>query len=153
MEDEMRKKTFRTIAVVLALATILSCSAFATADTPILRSSNYLASYGAYCYAAGSGRVTVYFDVTGNGTQNYLGVSSLIIRQSADGGNTWTTAYNFLYPNYPNLMGTNCPFFSSSMVYYGTAGYKYYAILYFWGGSSLYVGDSRSYGTSVITAT
>lgn len=39
------------------------------------------------------------------------------------------------------------------MVYYGTAGYKYYAILYFWGGSSLYVGDSRSYGTSVITAT
>ena len=118
----MRKRSLRTIAVVLVLATILSCSAFATASTPILRSSNYLTSYGAYCYAAGSGHVTVYFDVTGNGTQNYLGASSIVIRQSSNGGSTWSTVYNFQYPAYSNLIGTNCPFYNSSVTYYGTAG-------------------------------
>ena len=149
----MVKRKNRVITFILAIAICLSCTAFAFAAPASTNASSYLNNYGAYCYAAGSGRVTVYFDVTGNGIQNYLGASSLVIRQSADGGSTWTTVYNFYYPNYPNLMGTNCAFFNSSMVYYGTAGYKYYAILSFWGGSSLYVGDSRSYVTGYITAT
>lgn len=148
----MVKRKNRVITFILVIAICLSCTAFSFAAPASTNASSYLASYGAYCYAAGSGHVTVYFNVTGNGTQNYLGSYSIVIRQSADGGSTWTTVSNILYANHPNMMGTNCPYYDSSVTYYGTAGYKYYAIVYFWGGSSLSIGDSRSYATSVITA-
>lgn len=147
------KNLKRKIAVILVAALCLSSSAFASSImTP--NASSYLGSYGAYCYAAGSGDVAVYFDVTGNGTQNYLGAIQIVLRQSADGGSTWTTVKSFTYVNYPNMMAQNTPFMNSHVTYYiGTPGYLYYAIIYFWGGSSLSTGDSRSYGTGVITAT
>lgn len=146
------KNLKRKIAVILVVALCLSSSAFASSIvTP--NASSYLTSYGAYCYAAGGGDVAIYFNVTGNGTQNYLGAIDIILRQSADGGTTWTTVKTFTYVNYTNMMAQNVPYMNSYVTYYiGTPGYKYYAIIDFWGGSSLSVGDSRAYGTGVITA-
>ena len=143
----------RKIALILVLAICLSTSAFA-ATPNLLRASRYLTSYGAYCYAAGNGDIAIYINVTGNGTQNYLGCSDIILRQSANGGSTWTTVKTFSYVNYSNMMAQNVTFMNSYVTYWqGTPGYLYYAAIYFWGGSSLSVGDSRSYGTSTITAT
>jgi len=149
----MKQRIKRNIALVLIFAVCLSTSAFA-ATPGLLRASSYLSSYGAYCYAAGNGDITVYFDVTGNGTQNYLGTYSIIMRESADGGSTWATVATFSYVNYPNMMAQNVPFMNGYVTYWqGTPGYHYYAIIYFWGGSSLSVGDSRTYVTGTITAT
>lgn len=149
----MRKKFNKILALGIVIAICLSCSAFAI-DIPVSpNASSYLASYGAYCYANGNGNFTVYFDVTGNGYQNYLGVSSVVIRQSSNGGSTWSTVYSFNYPSVSRLMGTNCMYYDNYVTYYGTAGYEYYAILYFWGGSSLSIGDSRTYVTTTIIAT
>ena len=149
----MKQSINKKVALILILAICLSTSAYA-ATPGLLRSSSYLSSYGAYCYAAGNGDIAIYFNVTGNGTQNYLGAISINLRQSADGGSTWTTVKTFNYVNYPNMMAQNVPFMNSYVTYWqGTPGYLYYAAIYFWGGSSLSVGDSRSYGTSTITAT
>ena len=149
----MKQRIKRNVALILIFAICLSTSAFA-ATPGLLRASRYLTSYGAYCYAAGNGDITVYFDVTGNGIQNYLGVSSIIIRESADCGSTWATAATFSYVNYSNMMTQNAPYMNSYETYWqGTPGYHYYAIIYFWGGSSLSVGDSRTYVTGTITAT
>lgn len=149
----MKQRIKRNVALILILAICLSTSAFA-ATPGLLRASSYLSSYGAYCYAAGNGDIAVYFDVTGNGTQNYLGVISINLRESANGGSTWSTVATFSYVNYPDMMVQNVPYMNSHVTYWqGTPGYYYYAIIYFWGGSSLSVGDSRSYATSIITAT
>lgn len=149
----MKQRIKKNVALILIFAICLSTSAFA-ATPGLLRASSYLSSYGAYCYAAGNGDIAVYFDVTGNGIQNYLGVSSINLRESADGGSTWATVATFSYVYYPNMMAQNVSYMNSHVTYWqGTPGYHYYAIIYFWGGSSLSVGDSRSYATSIITAT
>lgn len=148
----MKQRIKKNVALILILAICLSTSAYA-ATPGLLRASSYLTSYGAYCYAAGNGDITIYFDATGNGIPNYLGTYSINLRESADGGRTWTTVKTFSYVNYPNMMAESVPYMNSYVTYWqGTPGYLYYAIIYFWGGSSLSVGDSRSYATSGITA-
>jgi len=149
----MKQRIKKNAALILIFAICLSTSAFA-ATPGLLRASRYLSSYGAYCYAAGNGDISVYFDVTGNGIQNYLGVSSINLRESADGGSTWATVATFSYVNYPNMMAQNVSYMNSHETYWqGTPGYQYYAIIYFWGGSSLSVGDSRAYATGMVVAT
>lgn len=150
----MKKRIARITALVLILALCLPTCAFAITDPGPQRASSYLNNYGAYCYAAGSGDVTIYFDVTGNGTQNYLGAIDIILRESADGGSTWSTLYVFRWNQYSPMMASNCAYMDGDVTYYScTPGHKYYAAIDFWGGSSLSVGDSRTYATTTITAT
>lgn len=150
----MKKHIAKITALVLTIALCLSTCAFAITDPGPQRASSYLGSYGAYCYAAGSGDVTIYFDVTGNGTQNYLGAYQIVLRESADNGNTWSTLYVFHYYQYSGMMATNCAYMDGDVTYYScTPGHLYYATLYIWGGSSLSVGDSRTYVTGSVAAT
>lgn len=155
MKKAFKRALFLLLAVsMLCSGTVLSGEVFAADDPGIMPyGSDYITGYGGYCAAAGNGKVIIYYDLTGNGTQNFLGLKDIYLWESRDNGATWHIAKQFHWTDYPNMMGRMKFVFSSENVYYGTAGYKYYAEMNAWAGSSPTNGDLRTFYTGIITAT
>ena len=150
----MKKLCYRAILLVLSVVMIVSFSGNAVA-APIEEiqpySSSYLSNYLAYTYAAGNGKVQVWFSITGTPKTNEIGAMTIILKESSN-GTDWTTANTFQHTKDDDMLfyGKDCV--TSHVDYDGTAGRYYYAIVTIWGGADG-VGDSRRITTKVIQAT
>lgn len=142
----------RITALFLVMALTLSVSALpATAETAQPRGSAYLDSYNAYIYPAGSGKIQVWFTVTGAGTQDALGALTIQLYESTD-NSTWKWVKAYSHNNYPDMMGYNKFYHSGHVDYQGVAGRYYRAYVSIWGGG-MTVGDNRYFYTSSKKAT
>ena len=144
-------KTFKRIAC-LALALLLSFFACTGAFAAEPRASLYLSSYLAYCYPESDGSISVWFEVIGTGTEEALGVLTIMVEEQAPGSTSWDNVKTYMHQDYPELLSYNDDF------HYGhidcediVPGYSYRAYVTFWGGG-LEVGDARYYTTEVVTA-
>jgi len=138
----LKKKTlFRLAALMLIVVLCLGLSA------PIAqaRASNYIAAYGAYMNADGSGKVSVWYDVTGTGMMEEIGSTSIVIYEN---GSIVKTFYS---SSTPSMMTKNKAIHGGSVSYNGVAGRSYYAIVYVWA-AKLGDGDTRSKTTASIIA-
>jgi len=73
----------RALAMLLALALIAPIGANAAAVQTVQPcASNYLTSYSAYVYPAGSGKVQVYFTVKATGYMDDIGALTIKIYES-----------------------------------------------------------------------
>lgn len=144
----MNKRLSRSIAFFLTVVLIVSMGASATAAT---EASDYLDSYSAYTYAAGSGKIQIWFDVTGTGTMNKIGALTIVLKESTD-GSTWTTVQTFRYTSYSSMLASNKATHTSNVDYSGVSGRYYQAVVTVWAGTSDTVGDSRQITTSKVKA-
>ena len=138
--------------VCLALALIFSFSVCAAASAATPRASLYLSSYGAYCYAEADGSVSVWFEVYGTGTEEALGVLTIIVEGQAPGSAGWSHVKTYPYQDYPHLLSYNDNFHYGSVDCEDTIpGYIYRATVTIWGGS-MEVGDARYIVTDPVIA-
>lgn len=149
-----RRQTYliKVIAIVLAMALIMPISATAAEQemaTP--RASYYLAAYTAYVCAMGGGELEIWFDVTGTGTQEYLGVMSILLYESTDNVN-WYWVETFRHEENSQMLQTNVWDVVDCVEYQGIAGRYYKAYVGIWGGPDD-TGDSRYIWTPVERAT
>ena len=146
----MRKKTGRSvrmIALFLVVALLLPVGVIAAGA----RSSLYLDSYSAHMYAAGWGRVQVWFDVTGNGNMDEIGALEIRLYESKD-QETWTWLKTYEHQDYTNMLGYNNYFYEDYVQYNGTIGRYYKAYVCVWAGKDG-DGDTRYFWTNVEKAT
>lgn len=144
------KRTKRIACLILALllSFCVSTGAFAAES----RASLYLSSYLAYCYAEEDGSVSVWFEVIGTGTEEALGVLTILLQEQEPGTSGWSTVKAYYHEDCPGLLSYNDNFHHGHVDYdEAIPGYHYRAYVTIWGGG-MEIGDARYYMTEVVTA-
>ena len=144
----MKRKNI--ISLILVLVIVLSVVPAANASYDI-QASEYLSSYSAYVYPEGKGKISIWFDVQGVRTMDELGALSIRVQEKSSGSSSWTTVKTYSHFNYPDMLGYNDYFYSSSVNYSGKSGYSYRADITIWAGKNG-GGDSRTIITDSVIA-
>ena len=135
--------TLRQTSLLLTICICLSCFSPVTQAT---RNSNYISSYSAAPYAAGNGKVTIYFDITGTAKMDKIGSTLISIYENG----LFVKSYSST--STPSMIADDTNFHCSSVTYSGVAGRSHYAVVKLYAGKNG-GGDSRTYTTKTITAT
>ena len=145
----MNKNNTRILSLLLIFTLALSTMAAATAVS--VPASDYIQNCSADISSTGRGNVKVSFSITGTGTMDSIGASSIYLYESTGSG--WKLVKSFLntQSTYSYMMASNTRSHSGNVTYSGTSGKQYYATVYFWAGKNG-GGDSASRTTSVVTA-
>lgn len=149
----MKKPCFmKTVVIILVIALMMPVSVNAAMPETIMpMASDYLACYTAYICAMGGGDLEIWFEVTGTGTQEYLGVVAIYLYESTDNVN-WSWVKTYLNNEYDSMLATNDYHHMDHVDYEGVAGRYYKAYVGIWGGPDP-GGDSRYIWTDVERAT
>lgn len=142
----------KAVIVVLVMALMMPVSANAAMpETVMPLASDYLACYTAYVCAMGNGELEIWYEVTGTGTQEYLGVMIIYLYESTDNVN-WTWVKTFHHTDYEQMLLTGAWQNIDCVPYEGVAGRYYKAYVGIWGGPDD-TGDARYIWTEVERAT
>lgn len=152
MKQNVKRKYFRAIVFLLAISFILPTHAFAAEIDQIQPyASDYLTSYQAYVYPAGSGEVQVWFSVTADNYMDDVGALRIEIYESSD-NSTWTYKKTFSHTSYSNMLKQDAICHMDCVTYQGTVGKYYKAYVCIWAGKDG-GGDTRYFWTSSKKAT
>lgn len=146
-----RKTLLQLIAVMLSFSIVFSSGLAATANEIAPRASDYLEAYSTYGYAAGLGKVQIWFTVTGVNYMDEIGTLRIQLYESTDGEN-WTWLKTYQYTSYPEMLGYDKIYHSGHVQYSGTIGRYYKAYVCIWAGKNG-DGDTRYMWTQPIRAT
>lgn len=150
----MRRRTYLLKIVALCLAVILAVPTYAAAaevETVQPRASYYLTSYQTYVYPAGSGKIQVWFDVTGVTYMDDIGALTIFLYESTDNVN-YVHVKTFRHTEYTDMLAHGEFVHMSHVDYQGVAGRYYKAYVCIWAGRNG-GGDSRYLWTSAKKAT
>lgn len=125
------KKFNKCICIALAVIVLLAIPVHA--EEASSRSSSYITSYDSYLYKSASNQIQVWFNVTGAGRIEELGVSQIKVQRSSTGTGNWVTMKTYYPEDYPEMISENDFAHCSYVTYTGTAGYYYRAIVVFYG--------------------
>lgn len=145
----INRKSVLSCFVIVLLVISMVCPA--TATTVESRASDYLASYSAYVYPAGWGKVQVWVSVDGTEPMDEIGSLMIQIFESKD-QETWTWVETYNYEDNPGMLGYDDYYHSCHVEYSGTIGRYYKAYVCIWAGKNG-EGDTRYIWTSSKKAT
>lgn len=150
---KQKKSCFmKAVVIILVIALMMPVSVNAAMpETVMPLASAYLACYTAYVCAMGNGELEIWFDVTGTGTQEYLGVMRIYLYESTDNVN-WYWVKSFHHTDHPQMLLTNVWEVTDYVEHQGVAGRYYKAYVGIWGGPDD-SGDTRYIWTPVERAT
>lgn len=143
------KKNVLFRVVILFLVIMLVYPINADAVEP--RASDYLATYGAYIYPAGWGKIQVWFSVDGVEDMDEIGTLEIRLYESRD-NETWTWVKTFEHQDYADMLAYDNYYHSGHVEYNGTIGRYYKAYVCVWAGKDG-GGDTRYFWTNVEKAT
>lgn len=142
----------KVVAVILVIALMAPVTVSAAMpETVMPMASDYLMCYTAYVCAMGDGDLEIWFEVTGTGTQEYLGVLTIYLYESTDNVN-WSWVETFSHTEYDTMLSTNDWNHVDHVDYKGVVGRYYKAYVQIWGGPDP-GGDTRYIWTSSERAT
>lgn len=149
----MKNKLFRTIVSICALCSLmgamLSASAVAIENEELNpQASVYLTAYTAWAVRSSSDEIYIYYDVSATRTIGCLG-AKLIVIEMKDGGD-WTPVKTYTGTTSNGMLILNDNAHGNDVVYQGTSGNKYRAVVTIFGGSSTTNGDSRIVTTNEV---
>lgn len=144
----MRKKSFRVLALVIALTLLLSTAAFAA-----INASAYITATNAFITRNGN-TVEVDFWIVGTDTMDQIGIKYIYLYEK--NGYSWNLVKTFAYTNpiySATLMDSNTGAHAGYVTYSGSAYKNYYADCRFYaekdGGSDTISQETpTSYGTT-----
>lgn len=142
-----RKPLIKVVALLLALIFVYPIHAGAVEP----RASDYLDSYNAYPYAAGLGKIQIWFNVTGTVYMDDIGSLSILIYESTD-NSTWTWVKTFTHDKTAGMLAQNEIFYQGHVEYQGVIGRYYKAYVCIWAGKDG-GGDTRYFWTGPVKAT
>ncbi|MBR6527219.1 MAG: hypothetical protein IKT45_04675 [Lachnospiraceae bacterium] len=149
----MKNKTIRLFGLLCSLILLASASVSAYAALPSEEkvsphASAYLTAYTAWAVRSSSDQVYVYYDVTGAGTVGCLGAKLIVIEMKD--GSKWTPVKTYTGTTSNGMLFLNNNGHGGNIVYQGTSGTQYRAIVTIFGGSSTTNGDSRIVTTNTV---
>ena len=152
MKNRKHTTLLKFVACILVMALMMPVGVSAAApETATPYASHYLMCYTAYVCAMGNGELEIWFEVTGTGFQEYLGVTTIFLYESTDNVN-WYWVDTFRHDDYEQMLLTNAWQNIDCVSYEGVAGRYYKAYVGIWGGPDD-TGDARYIWTSSERAT
>jgi len=100
------KRVIKLICLVLTVAIVSSMPVFAN-DEVAPCASSYFSMYETYLFRTSSTTFQVWFDVTGNGPQDVLGVSRIIIERYNSSEDDWDSLHTYYATNHPEMLCEN----------------------------------------------
>ena len=146
---DMKQKFLKCVVFFIILAMCLNPATILAGQID-LNASYYLTEYSAYIWPEGGGEISIWFDVTGKGTMDEVGVLTIILQESSD-RSTWNTVKTFRHTSYSNMLEYNSVDCASGVYYSGNKGKYYRAYVTVWAGRDG-DGDSRQILTDIIQA-
>lgn len=133
---------FRLVALCLVLSLISPVAAFATSDGAFSsRASHYLTQYNTYICDVGGGEIQIWYEVTGTGYMDEIGVLSIELYEvNSDGSLTWVKT--FMHNDYDSMLEANDNYIYSHVSYQGSSSKTYKAYVCIWAGKNG-SGDTR----------
>lgn len=147
----MRKNHIPRWGRIVAFLLIVAMSFPISVSAVEPRASDYLDSYQAYVYPAGSGEIQVWFSVTADDYMDDLGALWIEVYESSD-NISWTYKKTYMHSDYDGLLDQNDYYHSGHVTYQGTVGKYYKAYVCIWAGKDG-GGDTRYFWTSAKKAT
>lgn len=153
MKNRKHTTLLKFVACILVMALMMPVGVSAAApETATPYASHYLMCYTAYVCAMGNGELEIWYEVTGTGTQEYLGVLSIRLYESTDNVN-WTWIKTFYHTDYEQMLLPDAWEVIDCVEYNEAVPGRYYkAYVGIWGGPDP-GGDSRYIWTSSERAT
>lgn len=153
MKKASRRHLITFAAMLLVVVTLVPVNAFAATKEEIMPlGSDYLDSYSAYVYPAGSGKIQVWYIVDADTYMDDIGALRIMLYESSDNTN-WSWKKTYTHDVYTSMMGHDKIAYSSHVDYDdAVAGYYYKAYVTIWAGVDG-GGDTRYMWTSVKQAT
>lgn len=133
------KQFVRCTCLLLAIVMALATPAFA-AEAIESKGSSYFFNSSVYLCNVSGKTFEAWFEVTGTGTMDTIGVNFIKIQRSSDGSN-WTTVKTYAKESYPSLVDDNTTTHAAGVSYTATGGYYYRAFI------QLYAKRGVNYGT------
>lgn len=141
------KKFVRCTCLVLVMAMILAIPAMA-AETTDPRGSAYFGRSSVYLCNVSGNSFEAWFEVTGTGTMDQIGVNFIKIQRSSDGTN-WTTVRTYAKESYTNLVTNNAFYHAAGVSYTATSGYYYRAYIQLYAKKGVNFGNMNQYTSSI----
>lgn len=137
------KRLIRSTCMIMVAVLLLTTPAFA-AEAVDPRGSYFFMSSSTYLCNVSGTSFEAWFDVTGTGIMDEIGVSFIKIQRSSDGSN-WTTMRTFSKENYPDLLDYNTVTHAAGISYTGTRGYYYRAHIQLYAKNDMGIGTMNRY--------
>ena len=137
------------LTVVLSVGMVIPASAAAPSDEGLSpQASIYLESYTAWAVRSSSNEIYVYYDVSATRTISCLGAKLIVIQMKE--GNSWSTVKTYTGTTSNGMLTRNDISHTGDIVYQGSSGNQYRAVVTIFGGSSTTNGDSRIVTTNTV---
>lgn len=128
------------LCLILILALPMPATA-ATSDSIMPRASRYLTAYNTYICDVGGGEIQIWYEVTGTGYMDEIGVLSIELYEvKSDGSLKWVDT--FQHEDYDSMLATNDNYIYSHVSYQGSSSKTYKAYVCIWAGKNG-SGDTR----------
>lgn len=93
----------------------------------------------------------VWLDATARRSMTEIGASKIIIKESTDGGKSYSSVKTFESAKYPEMIGSGRKYTGVAVTYDGVPGRMYKATVYFYASNSD-GSDTVTYTSSAVTA-
>jgi len=145
MKGEKMVITHKRLVRIASLALVIVLCFSVLAPIASAEGSAYITNYITSMTAGSGGKVTAWFQITGTGTMDEIGVTKVTIYENG------TLIKTYLSTSTSGMMGNNTVVHAGSVTYSGTVGKSYYAhVTYKAGKDGGY--DNRSVDTNTVTA-
>lgn len=130
-----KKSVFIRLVTLLLVCSLITpcCASAATLETAQPYASDYFTAYNTYICAMGSGRIEIWFTVTGTHYMDEIGSLKIMLYESTDNQN-WTWKKTFLHEDYETMLASNKVLYTSCVSYQGVIGRYYKAYVCLWAG-------------------
>ena len=118
------------ICIALAFAMMFAVPVHASEATTW--SSSYILAYDSALLKVSGTTFEVRFNITGAGIMDEIGVSEIRVQSSWTGTGDWNTMKVFYPEDYPDMVAENIYAHVGNVLYTGTTGYHYRAIVTFY---------------------
>lgn len=132
-----RKSLFlKVTALCLVLILAFPLPVSATADDSVTpRASYYLTAYNTYICDLGGGNIQIWYEVTGTGYMDEIGVLSIELYEvKSDGSLKWLKT--FQHEDYSSMLSYNDDYIYSYVSYQGSSSKTYKAYVCIWAGKN-----------------
>lgn len=128
------------LCLILILAFPIPATA-TTSDSVVPRASRYLTAYNTYICDLGGGKIQIWYEVTGTGYMDEIGVLSIELYEvNSDGSLTWVKT--FQHEDYSSMLSYDDDYIYSYVSYQGSSSKTYKAQVCIWAGKNG-SGDTR----------
>lgn len=143
---QKRKKIVALVLAIMLILSLLAISASASLDA-----SEYIREYYAGISRQGGGKLKISFDIQCKAILDDVGARWIRVYEYDGTNSTLVKTFDFTNADYSYIMAYNVCMHGESVIFNGTEGHVYYAIVKFYAGDTN-GGDSRTYTTSTVIA-